>query len=210
MDFDRNETCSLVKKGDCPIGRRIRQWQPNVVYHITNRGNQKSTLFHDAHDFEVFLRILENAHRKIPFQLYAYCLMTNHYHLLLSTEETPLSHLMAWLNKRYADYFNNRYNSCGHVFEKRFYSQAVGVGYGLLYVSRYIHINPVIASLVDGPAKYPWSSYSRYIGRSTDETSCLVDPTRTLSFYKGNLTQKQTTYKQFVSTFLLEHAKRSP
>lgn len=180
------------------MGRNPRQWLPGTTYHITNRGNQKANLFHDDDDFVVFLRLLQHARRKTPYHLYAYCLMSNHYHLLLSSDETPLSQLMAWINKRYANYFNNRYGLSGHVFEKRFYSHSVTEGHGLAYVSRYIHINPVTANLVQDPADYPWSSYHQYLYNLRETALCPVDITKILKIYPGKAAEKRSVYQRFV------------
>lgn len=180
------------------MGRKPRIWHPGIAYHVTGRGNQKAKLFKDDLDYEVFLRIMNRANEKTPYVLYAYCLMPNHYHLLLATEDHPLSNLMARINKGFATYFNNRYGVTGHVFEKRFYSQPVMEGYGLAYVSRYIHNNPVVAHLSDRPAEYPWSSYQQYLTNLRKTSICPVNVAKILKTYPGKVQEKRIHYQRFV------------
>ncbi|MEW9674050.1 transposase [Ammoniphilus sp. 3BR4] len=180
------------------MGRKPRIWHPGVAYHVTGRGNQRAKLFKDDLDYEVFLSIMSLANQKTPFQLYAYCLMPNHYHLLLSTEDHPISQVMARINKGFANYFNNRYGVSGHVFEKRFYSHPVTEGYGLAYVSRYIHNNPVVAQLTESPAAYPWSSYPQYLTDLRKTSICPVNVVRILKLYQGKAQEKRQHYRRFV------------
>ncbi len=145
------------------MGRKNRIWIPEHFFHIVCRGNRREPLFYDTDDFFAFLYILEKVYEKAPFTLAAYCLMTNHFHLQMKSEKQPISKVMAMINKRYANYFNTRYNLIGHVFEKRFYSDLIYDATAMLEVSRYIHMNPVKANMVDHPCQYEWSSYSYYV-----------------------------------------------
>ncbi|WP_134704705.1 transposase [Ammoniphilus sp. YIM 78166] len=183
------------------MGRNRRVWQPGVAYHVTFRGNQRANLYRDDHDYEVFLQLLNLTNNKYPYNLYAFCLMPNHYHLLLSTDDTSLSKVMARINKGFANYFNTRYGVTGHVFEKRFYSNPVTEGYGLAYVSRYIHNNPVTANLTTDPAHYPWSSYPQYLSAEERKNSiCPVKIARILSAYKGKAVEKRQQYQRFMES----------
>lgn len=184
------------------MGRLPRLWLPGVAYHITSRGNQRASLFRDEQDFQVFLNLFEDVYAKMPYEMYAYCLMSNHYHLLLSTQISPLGKLMAWMNKRYADYFNHRYGLTGHVFEKRYFSSPVTEGYGMLKVSRYIHLNPLEACITDNPSFYPWSSYSLYAKdeRSPPIQTLKVNKERILSHFSDDDKTKQISYQKFVES----------
>jgi putative transposase len=190
------------------MGRKPRMWHPGLVYHVTSRGNQKATIYKDDHDFEVFMHLLTLAKDKYPYQLYAYCLMSNHYHLLISSQDTPLSKIMARINKGYANYFNTRYTLTGHVFEKRYYSSPVHEGIGLLYVSRYIHQNPVMAKITVNPSDYPWSSCPQYVNDPNPFPSFPVDTKRVLTVYSGTESEKRACYRKYVED-IQDEVKRS-
>ncbi|AGK55906.1 REP-associated tyrosine transposase [Bacillus sp. 1NLA3E] len=141
------------------MSRKKRIWVPNRYYHIVCRGNRRDPLFRNATDFQAFLHILHQLYEKTSFEIVSYCLMTNHYHLQMRSKEISISKLMAFINKRYANYYNTKYRITGHVFEKRFYDSIIEDKEGMLEVSRYIHLNPVEAKMVKKPENYPWSSY---------------------------------------------------
>ncbi|MCF6093283.1 transposase [Microaerobacter geothermalis] len=179
------------------MGRKPRIWLPGVTYHVVSRGNWREELFRDEQDIFVFFELLDAVAEKVTFEMYAYCLMKNHFHLMLSTSEEPLSKLMALLNKRYADYYNNRYSLSGHLFEKRYYSGPIKDEYGFLQVSRYIHRNPVEANLVKSPSDYPWSSYRCYV-KSRWQAPRMVDTNKVLSRIPGDEESRAKAYKKYV------------
>jgi hypothetical protein len=119
--------------------------------------------------------------------------MTNHYYLLVRSPETSLSKLMSLLNKRYANYYNTRYGLTGHVFEKRFYDEIVEDRAGMLQVSRYIHLNPVKAKMVERPEWYPWSSYHLYKGNDHNPPP-FIDIQHILNFFVGTTEEKRQSY----------------
>lgn len=145
------------------MGRKKKVWIPYEFYHVVGRGNRREPLFLFDEDFEAFLYILQQTHEDFPFQLASYCLMTNHYHLQMRSEGVSISKIMALVNKKYANYFNNKYNLTGHVFEKRYFDKIILGPAGMFEVSRYIHMNPVRANIVGRPEDYQWSSYRYYI-----------------------------------------------
>ncbi|WP_066067152.1 transposase [Neobacillus soli] len=173
--------------------RKKRIWLPNYFYHIGNRGNRRDPLFQNYDDFLAFFHILQRLHEKTPFEIASYCLMTNHYHLLLRSQEVPISKLMAFINKRYANYFNTKYDLTGHVFEKRFFDNIIVDGVGMLDVSRYIHLNPVVAGIVKEPESYPWSSYFLYKD-TKPEPPCYMNIESVLDFCDGSIQQKRESY----------------
>lgn len=129
-------------------------------YHIYLRGNQKQDVFRSDEDFIKYLCMLKKAKRKYEVSLYAYCLMSNHIHLLIEVlHSRNISKFMHWLNRGYACYFNKEYSKVGHVWQGRFQNRPILKGQYLINVSTYIENNPVRAGIVNDPAEYTWSSY---------------------------------------------------
>ncbi|WP_067726084.1 REP-associated tyrosine transposase [Oceanobacillus damuensis] len=176
--------------------RNKRLWIPDTYYHITSRGNRREQLFKEEEDYKTFLSILRMIHQKTPFKLASYCLLSNHYHLLMSTTEQPISKVMALVNKRYADYFNTKNNVSGHVFEKRYFDKPIGTAYGLLEVSRYIHLNPVKAGIVERPETYQWSSYRHYYYHSK---AALLNKQDILQYLAEDESDQKKKYEEFMN-----------
>lgn len=153
----------------------------------------------DDSDFKIFLRILNQVNDKTPFELVAYCLMTNHFHLQLRSEQQSVSKVMSLINKRYADYYNTRYNLTGHVFEKRYFDKIIDSKAGMLEVSRYIHLNPTGACMVEKPEHYPWSSYRYYLHISRHH---LMNMDEILNYFSGDAFEKRRQYQMFVESRL--------
>ncbi|EIJ82170.1 hypothetical protein PB1_04520 [Bacillus methanolicus PB1] len=163
--------------------RKPRNWYPGATYHITQRGNRKSEIFYDNHDYLKYLGLLEETQQKLPFTLHTYCLMPNHIHLQLETKETPLSETMRIVNSRYAIYFNKKYELIGHVFQDRYWAQLILDDWYMLEASKYIHLNPVEANMVENPEIYPWSSCAAYF--APQKTNPLISTERILSFFSS-------------------------
>ncbi|OIK10098.1 transposase [Bacillus sp. MUM 13] len=144
------------------MARKARVWYPGAVYHITCRGNRHSDIFIDDRDRYRYLHYLEETKEKYYFQLHSYCLMSNHVHLLLETKDYPISSIMRKLNSRYAIAFNKRHELDGHVFQGRFHSVLIESAEQFLTTSRYIHLNPYKANMVEKPEQYKWSSYQAF------------------------------------------------
>lgn len=138
--------------------------------------------------------MLSEVNKKTPFELASYCLMSNHFHLQLRSQEQHISKVMSLLNKRYADYYNTKNNLSGHVFEKRYFDKAIDSNFGLLDVSRYIHLNPVKAGIVEKPESYRWSSYRYYLHTTHHK---LIDFNHILKHFTGNELEKREKYQQF-------------
>lgn len=137
------------------------------IYHITERGNEKKDIFNDDADRIKFLEILGRNKEKYGYKIYAYCLMNNHIHLLISSNGSDISQVMKSINVSYVIYFNRKYNRCGHLFQDRFKSEYIDSDEYLLEVSRYIHLNPVRAGMVTSEKldSYRWNSFAAYIGK---------------------------------------------
>lgn len=180
-----------------PYKKRI--WLPNRFYHVVCRGNRRDPLFRGYPDFQAFFHILDQLYEKTSFELASYCLMTNHYHLQIRSQEVSLSKVMSLLNKRFANYYNTRHRLTGHVFEKRFYDKLIEDKEGMLEVSRYIHLNPVEARMVKKPEFYPWSSYHLFKSPAISGPR-FINVNHILDFYTGTTEEKRKKYCESVVT----------
>lgn len=185
------------------MARKQRIWIPHRFYHIVCRGNRRDPLFRSSVDFHAFFHILEQLHEKIPFELASYCLMTNHFHLQLRSQEVSISKIMSLINKRYANYYNTRYCLTGHVFEKRFFDNIIEEKEGMIEVSKYIHLNPMEANMVNKPEHYPWSSY--YLFKySKSVPQKYMDIHHILDYYYGTEDEKRERYCHGIEDYLME------
>ncbi|HEX5042435.1 MAG TPA: transposase [Candidatus Polarisedimenticolaceae bacterium] len=146
------------------MARPLRQHVPGAICHVTQRGNDRRPIFLDDQDRTRYLAILGRALERQGERVHAYCLLTNHVHLLLQASDRPLSALMHVVGLRYARWFNDRWAHTGHLFQGRYYSAAVQGDPQLLIVLRYIHLNPVRAGLAPDVAEHRWSSHRAYAG----------------------------------------------
>jgi REP element-mobilizing transposase RayT len=146
------------------MARPLRLEFSGALYHVISRGNEKGAIFVDDEDRRDFTSILAAVISRETFLLHSYCLLGNHYHLLLETPCGWLSRGMHWLNGRYAQRFNARHERCGHLFEGRFKAILVEKESHLLELHRYIVLNPVRAGIVERPQDWRWSSYRATCG----------------------------------------------
>lgn len=142
--------------------RTPRKASISQIYHVMVRGVNREVIFRENRDYRKFLSILSQIKQAKSFQLYAYCLMNNHVHLLIQESQAPLSASMHKINARYASWFNSKYERVGHLFQNRFLSEVIETTSYLLNVLRYIHLNPVKAGLVIHPEDFLWSSCHKY------------------------------------------------
>ncbi len=147
------------------MARPLRVEYPGAYYHVINRGNAGEDIFHTIRDREKFLEYLEKAVERFSIIIHTYCLMANHYHLLIETTQANLSLAMQWINVSYAAYYNKKRQQSGHLFQGRFKSVLVEADEYLKPLSRYIHLNPVQAKMVNSPGEFPWSSYPAFVGK---------------------------------------------
>lgn len=145
------------------MARTVRLTAHSIVYHVIARGNSRLPVFYDSSDYQRFLSNLERYRLAFHFRLYAYCLMPNHFHLLLETKDVTVSKIMQVMLTAYTMYSNKKRKQAGHVFAGRFKNIAVEKEIYLLPVLRYIHLVPVKAGLVDTVQMYPWASYGKYV-----------------------------------------------
>jgi putative transposase len=146
------------------MARPLRLHIPGALYHVMSRGNAKQPIFLGERDYERFLELLSAASLRFGVLCRAYCLMQNHFHLLLEPRERPLSGMMQQLNSAYSQWFNRRHERVGHVLQGRFKALLVDRDEYFLQVLKYVVLNPVEAGLVSGPAEWRWSSYCATAG----------------------------------------------
>jgi putative transposase len=135
-----------------------------AIYHVTTRGNRGQVVFLDDLDRTRFLELLDDIVKRFAWICHAYCLMDNHYHLVIETPDANLSAGMHRLNGLYAQRFNRRHNVEGHLFERRFHSELVTSNAHLLELSRYVPLNPLRAGMCRDAAGYRWSSFRATVG----------------------------------------------
>jgi len=146
------------------MARPLRIEFAGAVYHITSRGNARENIFIDREDRRLFLSLLEDTGERYHWLCYAYCLMSNHYHLLIETPDGNLSMGMRQLNGVYTQRFNKRHGRTGHIFQGRFKAILVQKESHLLELCRYVVLNPVRAGSVSHPEEWKWSSYVATMG----------------------------------------------
>ncbi len=133
-----------------------------AFYHIFSRGNNRQPIFYSDDDRNFFLKVLEECREKFQVKMFAFCLLTTHFHLLLETEKPNLSKLMHDFLTRYAVYIKRKYAAEGHIFQGRYHAILCDKDAYFLALTRYIHLNPYRAGLCDRASDYPWSSFSAY------------------------------------------------
>ena len=153
--------------------RPLRPIDEGLVYHAINRGNNRQRVFSDEGDFQAFLRAIADLKKRKRFELYGYCLMDNHIHLLLRPVESSISRIMQSLLVSHTQRYHHFHQSGGHVWEGRFKSPVVQDDDHLLAVLRYIEANPVRAGVVKRAGQYRWSSFAAHGDGREDE---LLDP----------------------------------
>jgi putative transposase len=146
------------------MARSLRIEYPGAFYHVTSRGNERKEVYCSDKDRVQFLSYLESATSRYGGRVHVYCLMSNHYHLLVETPRGNLSQIMGHINGAYTTYFNVQRQRAGHLFQGRYKAILVEQEEYAEELSRYIHLNPVRAKIVESPEDYTWSSYRSYAG----------------------------------------------
>lgn len=141
-----------------------------TYYHIMTRGNNKKPIFHRKEDYDYYLGRLAAYKNEHPFNLYHYCLMPNHTHFLIQTQNAAdFAKFMKKLNLSYFNYYQRQYGWTGHLWQGRYKSQPVGKDDYFIQCGKYIELNPVRKGLVDAAENYPYSSYRHYyLGQPND------------------------------------------
>lgn len=155
------------------MSRPLRLGLPGALYHVTARGNARAAIYRDDCDRVAFLAILGETCARYGWVCHAYCLMTNHYHVLLALQESPAGRLvrgMQHLNSCSAQRFNRRHHRVGHLYQGRYHAVLVQRERHLLELTRYIVLNPVRAGMVRDAGAWPWSSYRATLGLASAPT----------------------------------------
>jgi REP element-mobilizing transposase RayT len=177
--------------------RPLRIQFDGAFYHVTSRGNERRNVFRNNRDREQFLSYLKSAHYRYKAVFHVFCLMNNHYHFLLETPKGNLSQIMHHINGAYTNYFNIKHRRRGHLFQGRYKAIIVDTDSYAGELSRYIHLNPVRAGLIDVPEKYKWSSYCFYIGRNKRPE--WFSTGFILSYFEGERALPEKRYQNFVN-----------
>lgn len=193
------------------MARPYRLQAENCLYHITSRGNNRAQIFFADSDYKKFLEYLGKAKEKYNFDLCAYVLMANHYHLLLETVSPNLSKIMQYLNTAYTIYHNRKHDTCGHLFQGRYKSIVVDKDSYFQELTRYIHLNPVRAKMVTAPEHYRWSSYNEFIHKHgfgiIDKEQVRkyldMDSKAYRKFVLAGMEQKGSPFKETYAGFIL-------
>ncbi len=176
------------------MSRPLRIEYPGAYYHVMNRGAGHQTIYAQDTHREIFLELLREIHEMFGVETHAYCLMDNHYHLLLRTPQGNLSRAMRHLNGVYTQRYNRIQKTDGPLYRGRYKAILIDADAYLLNVSRYIHSNPIEARIVKRAERYPWSSYSAYIGKSKAPPWLYMEDTLKMIGQRS----RQTRYRAFV------------
>jgi putative transposase len=178
------------------VPRASRLQLAGGIFHATARGVRRQELFRDDSDRVFFFSLVEKLLESRRWILHAFCLMPNHYHLVVETPDADLSAGMQSLNGRYGQWFNIRYACEGHVFDRRFSSRLVESDWYLAELSRYVVLNPVRAGLCPHPSEWRWSSYRAMIGTGTAPRYLKRD--LILGLFGHTVSSAQAAYEDFV------------
>jgi len=179
------------------MARPLRLEFPGALYHVTSRGNARAAVVADEVDRTRWVTVLAQTVERFGWRLYAYCLMDNHYHLLLETPQPNLARGMRHLNGVYTQAFNRRHHRVGHLFQGRYHALLVEKDAYLLELCRYVVLNPVRAQVVTQPRLWNWSSYRATAG----ETDCPLFLTADWIWaqFGRRVPAAQVRYRQFVA-----------
>ena len=193
------------------MARPMRIAFPGALYHVTVRGNERKAMVRDDQDRQHFLHALRRSVSDYGILLHVFCLMENHYHLVVGTPKANLSAFMQSLQTRFNVFFNRRYRRSGHVVQGRYGAKLVEPGPYLLRLSRYVHLNPVCIQAreewdwqdrVGILRKYQWSSYGSYIGKEPELD--FVKYGLILDLIEGPTQKLRERYRQYVEAGLVE------
>ena len=176
--------------------RKPRVLFPGALYHVCSRGDRQEPIFSTDNDRLMFLDLLGQAAQEYDLLFLAYCLMGNHYHLVMQTRQANLSDTMRYINGVYTQRYNNRNATCGHVFQGRFHANLIALDAYMIEACRYVELNPVRAKLVRDPHEWEWSSYRAHVGLAI----CPPWLAHTLSDEEASAASRQARHLDIVSS----------
>jgi putative transposase len=179
------------------MARPLRIEYEGAIYHVTARGNERQKIYFTKKDYEKFLEYVESAKKKYGIIIHCYVLMTNHYHLIIETPAGNLGKAMHHIGGSYTTYINRKRKRSGHLFQGRYKAIVVDKDSYLMELSRYVHLNPVRAGMVERPEEYRYSSYSSYIEKGDGG---LVNREMVLNMLSPNKRAARRMYKAFVES----------
>ncbi len=179
------------------MARPLRIEYPGAVYHVTARGNARGDIFLDDADRTAFLELLGRAIERLGWLVHAYCLMDNHYHLLVETPKANLSRGMRQLNGTHTQRFNRAHGRVGHVFQGRYKAVLVEKEAHMMELSRYVVLNPVRAGMVEAAGDWRWSSYRATAGLTEAPTLSATDLPR--ARFGREPAAARAAYRRFVA-----------
>lgn len=180
--------------------RPLRIEYPCAFYHVTSRGNEQKEIFKSDKDKEKFISYLESANIRYDAAIHAYCLMSNHYHLLIETPSGNLSQIMRHINGAYTTYFNIKRKRAGHLLQGRYKAILVDADEYAQELSRYIHLNPVRAGITEKPEEYAWSSYKYYVAKGKKPEWLRIE--FILRYFGEKEAAAQRKYRLFVDSVI--------
>ena len=178
------------------MARPLRIEFAGALYHVTARGDRREAIYEDDQDRRAYLKILSDVVQRFGWFCYAYCLMGNHYHLVIETLEGNLSKGMRQLNGVYTQVSNRRHRRVGHLFQGRYKAILIDKESYWLEVSRYVVLNPVRAGMAQHPGGWPWSSYNATVGATSPPNWLSVDALLGQFAEQGSIARRR--YKIFV------------
>ena len=184
------------------MARPLRVEFDGAFYHVTSRGDERKEIFKTVADRLRFLEYLASATIRYGAVIHCYCMMGNHYHLFLQTPHGNLSQIMRHINGAYTTYYNVKRHHAGHLFQGRYKAIVVEADQYALELSRYVHLNPVRAGIVESPENYRWSSYSSYVG--IEHPSPWLDVNLVLEIFGADSSVRQQRYREFVEDLIGE------
>lgn len=182
------------------MSRPLRIEISKTIYHVISRGNNKNNIFLDDKDYHVFLKQLLKVKSEKDFLLYAYCIMPNHFHLLIESIQEPLSKIMQKLLTLYAIYFKSRYNKTGHIFQGRYKAKICDKEEYLFKLMQYIHVNPLRAGITNDINNYKWSSHLHYIGKANNKNLAIENLFHRMGF--SSVEQGHSAYNNLMAEFI--------
>jgi len=176
------------------MARPLRIEYPDAIYHVISRGIRKDNIYYENKDKDKFLYKLKETKEKYNLKIFSYCLMVNHYHLLIRTPKSNLTKAMHYLNASYTNWFKSKHEIVGPIFQGRYKSILVEDESYLLTLSSYIHLNPLRAGMVEYLKDYKYNSYNEYINKTENN---LVDKNLLLSKFEDIERFKKFIYEWY-------------